>query len=86
MESQGTCEAGDKCGGSCSAVWQICSGNTMSMQYPQQVTVRSAWLARHCEPLAELALTIAMNLMASNRSSCDSSYHTVDSMQGLAAA
>jgi hypothetical protein len=48
--------------------------------------MRSVWLARHCKDMAELALTIAMDLVPSNRRSPDSSYYTVDPKEGLAAA
>ena len=74
------------CGGSCSAARQICSRHTISMQYPQEVTMRSIWLPRHCKDVEEHALSIAVNLIPSNRPSRDSSYHIVDPKEGLAAA
>jgi hypothetical protein len=56
------------------------------MHYPQQVTMRSVWLAMHCKDSAELALSTAMGLMPCDVRSRDSSYHTVALLEGLAAA
>jgi hypothetical protein len=56
------------------------------VQYLQEVTMRSVWPPRHCKDVAELALTIAMDLIHCNRRSRDSLYHTVDPREGLAAA
>jgi len=48
--------------------------------------MRSIWLPRHCNDVEEHALSIAVNLIPSNMPSRDSSYHTVDPKEGLAAA
>jgi len=56
------------------------------MHYPQQVTMRPVWLAMHCKDSAELALSIAMGLIPCDVRSCDSSYHTVALLEGLAVA
>lgn len=86
MVSRRPCEAGYKCGGSDFAVRRIRSGYDISMHYPQQVTMRSVWLVRHCKDSAELALSIAMGLIPCDMRSRDSSYHTVAPREGLAAA
>jgi hypothetical protein len=67
-------------------VRRIRSGNDLSMHYPQQVTMRSVWLFRHCKDSAELALSIPMGLIPCDMRSRDSSYHTVALLEGLAAA
>jgi len=56
------------------------------MKYPQEVTMRSVWLPRHCRDVEEHALSIAVNLIPSNRPSRDPSYHAVDPKEGLPAA
>jgi hypothetical protein len=86
MSSRRPCEAGYKCGRADSAVRWIRSGNALSMQQPQEVIMRSVWLARHCEDSAELALSIVMGLISCDMRFRDSSYHTVALWEGLAAA